>query len=571
MKQLRPYQQKAINECWESLVKNDEPVLLMASVGSGKSLMISDILLSMQKSGKKALCIVNNAELVRNNCATFIEYGGKGSIYCAALESKDTSQSIIFGTPQSILNGVNKDEEISKIQFNLIIVDESHNINYFNDKSVFMRILRNYKQLYPEMRLLGATGTNFRFKGTEIVGPKSLFKSQVGNITTEYLISQGYLIEPSFQVDKELILDFSKVKFNRTGQFDSKQLDDIISKSTRLTELICKQIIHIMESKKRFGCFIFATSKKHAYEIFSHLPHDNSAIILGETPQNERTRILEEARRGNIQYIVNISIISVGVDIPPFDTVAYLRPTESLVLLIQTMGRALRLSKETNKRDALILDFAGNIERHRDWDNPILLEAVRKTLDKDKPLVILCPCCETLNTDSSRRCVGKNEERRCDYYFEFKECLKCNAKNDIASRNCHSCGEEIIDPNKKLSLDRIKSLTKEVDVLTAKYTVSGSDKFFKVDCLYHCIDKDGNEGKVKESFFPSSDNSLRFFYGAFVKPHCKESSKWYPYLKRKSKVEEMLQNIDTPSMIVIAKEKDKVKIKKKYFYEINKH
>jgi len=191
MKQLRPYQLQAVKECWEALKKDDAPVLLMASVGAGKSLMLSSILLTMQRAGKRALCIVNNAELVRNNCATFNEQGGNSSIYCAALESKDASAPIVFGTPQSILNGINKNvKSIANANFNLIMVDEAHAINYLNHKSGFMRILRHYKQEYPDMRLLGATGTNFRFKGSSIVGHDCIFKSQVGNITTEDLIAQ---------------------------------------------------------------------------------------------------------------------------------------------------------------------------------------------------------------------------------------------------------------------------------------------------------------------------------------------------------------------------------------------
>ena len=185
MKELRMYQKIAVQECWNVLKENDDPVLLMASVGSGKSLMLADILLRMQTLDKRALCLVNNAELVRNNCATFIEQGGNASIYCAALGEKNISAPIVFGTPQSILNGINKNERIAQIKFNIIIVDEAHAINYLDDRSVFMRILRHYKQEYPQMRLLGATGTNFRFKGTEIVGNNCLFKRQVGNITTE--------------------------------------------------------------------------------------------------------------------------------------------------------------------------------------------------------------------------------------------------------------------------------------------------------------------------------------------------------------------------------------------------
>ena len=581
MKQLRPYQQDAVQECWKALKLNDEPVLLMASVGAGKSLMLADILLVMQKAGKRALCLVNNAELVRNNCATLRDEGGNASIYCAALGSKDCHAPVVFGTPQSILNGINKNDDISRIKFNLIVVDEAHAINYVNHRSCFMRILRHYKQEYPEMRLLGATGTNFRFKGAAIVGPDCLFKSQVGNITTEQLILDGYLIEPHFEVDKNLVIDFSKVKIKQNGQFDQKQLETVIEKSARLTELICHQVVHIMESQNRRGVFFFATTKKHAFEILSHLPIGESAIILGETPQHERTEILEKARDGRIRYLVNIAIISVGVDVPAYDTIAYLRPTESLVLLVQTMGRVLRLSPVTGKTTALVLDFAGNIERHRDWDNPVLQEAVKQTIDSDKPLVICCPSCMTMNTEHARRCIGRipketehetDKEERCSYYFEFKECdseilpgIPCEAQNDIAARLCHKCGAELIDPNAKLSMARVQNNIVQVNVLEARYGISGTQKGFRINCAYKCRDESGNVGSVFEHYSPSSDKAMRLFYGQFVKKHCPDASKWYIHLNNRSKVEEMLQNADTPLSLLIAKEQEGIRIKKKIF------
>ncbi len=576
MKQLRPYQQEAVNQAWSALRSSDEPVLLMASVGAGKSLMLASILVTIQKAGKRALCLVNNAELVRNNCITFNEQGGESSIYCAALESKDASKPIVFGTPQSILNGINKNETIGKIKFNLIVVDEAHAINYLNHRTCFMRILRHYKQEYPGMRVLGATGTNFRFKGAAIVGRECLFRSQVGNITTEQLIAENYLITPHFEVDQKLVIDFSKVKIKRNGQFDQKQLEQVVEKSARLTELICHQVVHIMQSQNRFGVFLFATTKKHAFEILSHLPSHESAIILGETPQNERTRILEDARKGKIKYLVNIAIISVGVDVPGYDTLAYLRPTESLVLLVQTMGRVLRLSPATNKTDALILDFSGNIERHRDWDNPILLDAVQQTIDFDKPLVISCPSCLTFNTEHARRCIGKvkNEqdiESRCDYYFEFKECdhivkdKACGAQNDITARICHLCNGELIDPNAKLSMAKIQNKTFKVQVIEATYGISGTKKGFRINCAYKCKDEQGKIGSVFEHYSPISDKAMNVFYGQFVRKHCNDSSKWYIHLSSRTKVEEMLKTASTPLSLMLAKEHEGIRIKKKIF------
>lgn len=567
MKQLRPYQDQAVKECWQALKSNDDPVLLMASVGAGKSLMLANILLTMQNLGKRALCLVNNAELVRNNCGTLIDEGGKASIYCAALGSKDASAPIVFGTPQSILNAINKNASIGRIKFNIIVVDEAHAINYINHRSSFMRILRHYKQNYPSMRLLGATGTNFRFKGSSIVGDDCLFKTQVGNITTEKLIQDKYLIEPVFEVEKELVLDFSKVRIKQNGQFDQKQLEMVVEKSARLTELICHQVIHIMETQKRRGVFFFATTKKHAFEILCHLPSQESAIILGETPQHERTEILEKARKGEIRYLVNIAIISVGVDIPSYDTIAYLRPTESLVLLVQTMGRVLRLSPQTNKTNALVLDFAGNIERHRDWDNPMLLDAVKQTIDKDKPLVISCPECLEMNTEHARRCVGMKSDSRCSYYFEFKECpnSQCKVQNDISARHCRECHAEIIDPNAKLKIETVVKSYKEVSVLEAKYGLSGTPEKFRVNCSYICVDDRGKKEVIFESFTPSSEKARNVFYGQFVRKHCDKSSDWYLHLGNMNKVKEMLQVIRSPSHLhIYAGENDRC-IKKKIF------
>lgn len=571
MKQLREYQKQAINETWEALKKNDEPVLLMASVGAGKSLMLARILLKMEMSGKRALCLVNNAELVRNNCETYINQAGRASIYCAALNSKDISKAIIFGTPQTVLNSINKKEPISKIQFNLIVVDEAHAINFNNHRSGFMRILRYYKQQYPCMRLLGATGTNYRFKGASIVGESGLFKTQTGNVTTESLIDRGYLVKPSFKIDKNMVIDFSKVKIKQNGLFDNKGLELVVSKNARLSELICKQIVYIMRTQNRYGVFIFATTKKHAIEIMSYLPQNESALILGETKHNERTEIFEKARAGKIKYLVNISIISVGVDIPAFDTVAYLRPTESLVLLVQTMGRALRLSESTGKNSALVLDFAGNIERHKDWDNPLIIDAIKQTEDDEKPKLIVCPRCNEKNTDTARRCIGLNHNKRCDYYFEFKECPNenCKVKNDIAARHCHTCQTEIIDPNKKLTLNvntenKNKELIKYC-VINAHYALSDSKNGYRVTCAYTCKNEGESIKKFFEFFVPSSDKAKHVFYGQFIKKHCKNTSFWYNHISDRKKMEEMLKTAEHPIFIYVVKENEYYKIKKKEF------
>lgn len=563
-KVLREYQARAVTECMDALISSNQPVLLYASVGSGKSLMIATILLKMENLGKRALCLVNNSELVRSNAATYIDQGGSCSIFCAALKQKDYNAPIIFGSPLSIVNQLT--DEIGRINFNLIVVDEGHAIPYLNRSSAFMRILLHYQQKNPTLRILGASGTNFRFKGSSIVGEECLFKKQVGNITVEELIDKKYLVSPSFTIAQDS-MDFSIVKKNKEGTFKVKELEKVVKKSTKVTQVICEQLINIMTTEKRLGVFVFASTRLHALEIMSHLPPNESELILGYTPHYDRARILNKARAGKIKYLVNISVISVGVDVPAFDTIAYLRPTESLVLLVQTMGRGLRLSPLTNKKDCKILDFAGNIERHQDWDNPIILNALKDTIHKDLPYEIKCPKCYVMNTSSSRRCIGVNNNERCTYFFTWKECVKCKSPNDIAARFCRICNAEIVDPNSKLNT-RILDRGFLLFVSKSSYTIRGTDNNFVVRVHYKCFNEYNCVQYISETYYCNSDKSRNYFYGAFICKHFHKKDRIYHTLNKKEAVANLMnENVHFPIKIYVTMSLTSPKIKEKVFDE----
>ncbi len=564
MKQLRDYQKTAISECLDALKKNDQPVLLMASVGSGKSLMLSELCLIFEKANKRVLCIVNNAELVRNNAQTFKEQGGVPSIYCAALNYKDCANNVVFGTPQSVLNGIKKNEELSKIKFNIILVDEAHSINYLDHSNTFMRILRHYKQEYPNMRVLGATGTNFRYKGEPIVGAESLFKTQVGNITTAWLIEQGYLVKPRFEVDENLIIDFSSVKLNQMGKFDNKQLESVIDKNHRLTAKILLNLQEIM--KDRFGCFVFCSTLKHCEEAASVLPVEQTAIITGSTSQKDRIVILDKARKGEIKYLINVQVLTVGIDVPGYDTLLFLRPTESLVLAVQMIGRVLRLHPD--KTDALILDCAGNLQRHSDWDDPMILDAIEQTRDKDVELIFPCPTCSTMNSEYARRCCGIVDKKRCDWYFEWKDCPSCDRQVDITSRHCPHCQAELIDPNAKLN--PLAATTIEVPVIQSKFWIQEAmlGKYTQLRAQYKI-----NEDKyLYESYTPTaSEKAKNMFYGSFVRQHVENSSSWYPHLQNPIYLKAMLAHIKAPNRLKLKWTGSEWVIQKKLFQDISQY
>ncbi|MFB1501519.1 DEAD/DEAH box helicase family protein [Thiocapsa sp. N5-Cardenillas] len=535
-KSLRPYQQQAVNETWEALKKNSDPVLFVMSVGGGKSICISSILKTLEDKNKRALCLVNSAELVRNNSTEFKEYGGNPSVFCASIGLKEFSSNIIFATPQSVMSAIKRNHPISNIRFNMIVVDEAHGIAYKKNTSTFMRILRHYRQEYPDMRLLGLTGTPYRLNGGEsesIVGKNALFKAAVANIDTAWLVDNKYLVPPVFGLKHVDDMDMSALRVDKKGFFKQEDLNAVVTKNKRLTYEILQEVQKVMQSRN--GAFIFCSTIPHCIEAMEALPPDTTRLIIGDTIDEDRHLYMTQARAGKIKYLVSVSCLLVGVNIPRFDTSVFLRPTQSLTLFIQAIGRCLRLYP--GKKEGLVLDFASNLTRFSDIDNPIINEALQPREDHEEERPFKCYVCSQYNSVNARRCCGVVDGKRCDHFFEFKSCPKCalqsdiEARNDITARYCRTCGDELIDPNAKLSIEAIKPIIEEATVLETRFWTQEYDGKITVRASYKYLMPHAEPRIIYEHFSPlSSAKAMNVFYGAFVSKHMTDSSKWYPHL-----------------------------------------
>jgi len=526
MIELRGYQTKGINEAWEALKKNDDPVLFVSSVGSGKSVMIGSMMRTLEIKGKRALCLVNSSELVRNNSETFKRMAGNPSVFCASLNKKEFENNIVFATPQSIIAAIKRNHPIKDVIFNMVVVDEAHSINHAIHDSQFMKILRHYKQEYNPMRVLGLTGTDFRGSGNDIVGKSCLFKSRVANITTSWLIEHHFLARPIYGIKKTESFDFSSVKI-KAGKFNATELQAVVDKNKRLTWDILQEVNQIMTDRN--GAFLFCSSKKHCDEALSALPKGSAYIITGDTPEKERHKILTMARNQEIKYLISVNCLMTGIDVPNFCTTVWLRPTESLVLYVQGIGRSLRL--HDSKKNALILDFAGNLSRHQDIDNLIINEALQRREDHEEERPFKCYVCGEMAGIHTRRCHGMVDGKRCDHYFEYKDCVSCNLPNDITARQCRECHAELIDPNAKLSLAPITAIIEEAAVLETRFWTQEYDGKITVRASYKYLMPHAEPRLIYEHFSPmSSAKAMNVFYGAFVSKHMTDSSKWYPHL-----------------------------------------
>lgn len=558
IKKLRPYQKNVVDNLKKRLKDVTHPLLVNMSVGAGKSLVIASVLEWISSKNYRALCLTLNSTLIQQNYETYKNQGLDAGVYCAGLNEKDTSHHIIFGSPQSICQAIKNNEEVSYQKFNMIVIDEAHNIDPHNMSTMYQKIINHYGHMAQlerySYRVLGLTGTPYRGKAESIIGENAFFKEEVCNISSSWLIENGYLLKPIFGITRVDAIDFSECNVENTGKFRHKDLEKAIHKNERLTGEIMKELQTIDCN----GIFIFASTRKHCEECARSLPDGQWKIITGETPHEERKNILLGAKTGHIKYLISVNCLGVGVDVPNFDACAWLRPTESLVLYTQGIGRVLRLSE--GKHRAIVLDYAGNLDRHGDIDDPIINEALKPSIENEKDYVIPCYSCGTNNTVHARRCIGLLDNKRCDHFFEFKDCIDCGTTNDITSRACRECDAELIDPNKKLK--KIRSEQFNLSVKQAKYWVNKSD--YPIINAQYVTD----QGNVFETHYMKSEKSKNICYAKFVRHHIPKGNEYYMKLMHYESVKQMIETskIITPYSLVCKKnEYGRFEILKKIF------
>lgn len=458
---LRPYQQDAVERTVLHFRKTNDPAVIVLPTGAGKSLVIAEL---ARIAKQKILVLAHVKELVEQNSQKYKSFGLEASIFSAGLKEKSLIHQVTFASVQSLLRNLNKLNE----HYSLLIIDECHRVNG-DKKSQYGKVINALKEYNPQLKVLGLTATPYRlgmgwiyhhhYHGFVKGNKESPFKNCIFELPLRYMIKHNYLTPPN-EVDAAIShYDFSSLASNAFGQYSNDDMNALLKNSKRATQAILQQVIQYSETRQ--GVMVFAATVMHAQEILTYLPAEQSALITGDTPNAERDKLINQFKAKKIKYLVNISVLTTGFDAPHVDFIAILRPTESVSLYQQIVGRGLRLSE--GKKDCLVIDYAGN---GFDLFHP---EVGDKKGDSDnEPVQVLCPGCGFANifwgkTDSAgkvtehfgRRCQGLLEDdeghkEQCDYRFRFKECDQCGAQNDIAARKCHDCGAVMADPDDKL-------------------------------------------------------------------------------------------------------------------------
>jgi superfamily II DNA or RNA helicase len=237
-------------------------------------------------------------------------------------------------------------------RFDFIIIDEAHH----SMASGYQKLW----EMFPNSKILGVTATPWRMNHS---GFLSLFGDIVLAPSVEWFVRQGYLANYdyiSIKRSSQLQRDINAIdRYGVDGDYLEAELSALFDKGKIRAELY-KSYKKYAEGKKGI---IYAIDRQHAANICSLYASHGVRICMvdGTTPAAERQQMIDLFKEGKIQVIVNVNIFSEGFDCPDIEFIQLARPTKSLSLYLQQVGRGLRIS--ANKERSIILDNVGLYNR----------------------------------------------------------------------------------------------------------------------------------------------------------------------------------------------------------------
>ena len=371
---LRDYQSALVEDTRALMRDGKRRVVCVLATGGGKSLICASVAKGVVERNKRGLIMAHRQELIEQ--------------LSTALTSCDVSHAVIEpGTRHmpranmmvgSVQMLARRTHLIAPPDF--IFVDECHHAVRGGQ---YAKII----QAFPDALVMGLTASPARLDGR---GLGEMFDGMAVGPSVSELTERGYLV-PAEVWSTAVQPDLSGVKI-AMGDYQTAALADAMDKP-RITGDAVKHYSKIAPGK---AAVAFCCSVKHAHDVAADFCAAGYRFVAldGNTYAPLRKQYIEDLRTGAIHGICSAEIISEGVDVPRIECAIMLRPTQSLMVFIQQIGRGLR--PYPGKEKCIVLDHAGLVMRHglpdepREWS----LDGVARKKSGDKPPPVrTCPEC----------------------------------------------------------------------------------------------------------------------------------------------------------------------------------
>lgn len=323
---------------------------------SGKSLIIASI---AKRMGGRTIVFQPSREILDQNYKKAVEFGFKDiGIYSASMGRKDIGQ-ITFSTIGTAISKKHLFED-----FDRIIIDECHNVNAKG--GMYEEFIKHFGG-----KVLGLTATPYRMTAYRdavtderrvvarfLTRTRPRIFTKIVHVTqVEDLYNKGFLCPIQYSFNKDY--DQSKIALNSTGMDFNEQSLKTYNDEVKLVQ----KTYDVIKKEKLNHVLVFNSSVKEAESLSEKLRAKNvvAVTISAKTPKKERELILEKFRSGEINVVSNVGVLTTGFDFPELDGIILARPTQSVALYYQMIGRGVRIAK--GKKCTKVIDLCGNVKR----------------------------------------------------------------------------------------------------------------------------------------------------------------------------------------------------------------
>jgi superfamily II DNA or RNA helicase len=414
--ELRPYQNQLANDIRGAFGSGANRPLAVSPTGSGKTVLFSYITSQVLKRGSRVIIVAHRREILDQISATLKRVGvPHGFIQAGKSTSNQPAMVASIQTLARRLDTIPAPD--------LVIIDEAHH-----------SVSKSYVQMFaawPTAKFIGVTATPERLDGK---GLGAMFDRMVMGPSVQWLIDNGFLAQPVYYAPREAV-DLSQVH-TIAGDFDRSETEEIVD-TPRITGDAVTHYVRFCNRQRAVAFCISVAHAQHVADTFNScgIP---SASIDGTLDPEVRKQRVEDLTAGKILVLTSCELISEGFDLPAVNAAILLRPTQSLSMHLQQVGRALR--PYPGKTNAIILDHVGNCLRHglaeqeRDWD----LGGREKRLKKSSLV-------------ETKQCS------KCFAIFAGTVCPQCGSQREIATREIKEVDGEL----QRLSIEDISKKREE--------------------------------------------------------------------------------------------------------------
>ncbi|QLL33351.1 hypothetical protein HG536_0E02620 [Torulaspora globosa] len=354
--QLRDYQQHVIDRCIDRIVKREGPrvrIGVSLATGGGKTVIFSNLVkqLSEKHGFARTLILAHRRELVMQAAGTVRKCIPHSSVQIemgkcvASLDRSAGRVEVVIASTQSLIRRL---DNHPRDYFDLIIIDEAHHAV----ANSYLKILDHYDGAVP------VVGFSATFERADNKALSTVMDEIVYHRGILEMISDKWLCEGKFTT-VNIDCDLSKVELSSgTKDFKLDKLSSALN-TEQLNEVVLNAYLHKRAANGFKSTLLFAVDIKHVESLYQ-LFRDRgvtAGYVTSNTPTEKRDQIVRDFRAGRIEVLINCGIFTEGTDMPNIDCILLCRPTRSRSLLIQMIGRGLRLHH--SKDHCHIIDFVG--------------------------------------------------------------------------------------------------------------------------------------------------------------------------------------------------------------------